>query len=58
MIKDLTLILGAGADSHVPLPQTALTFQLMQAALAQGDGQDDYAAIIKTVERSAGLPAD
>ncbi|WP_096698021.1 NAD(P)-dependent oxidoreductase [Polaromonas sp. AER18D-145] len=58
MIKDLTLILGAGADSHVPLPQTALTYQLMQAALAQGDGQDDYAAIIKTVERSAGLPAD
>jgi 3-hydroxyisobutyrate dehydrogenase-like beta-hydroxyacid dehydrogenase len=58
MIKDLALILGAGADTHVPLPQTALTFQLMQAALAQGDGQDDYAAIIKTVERSAGLPAD
>lgn len=58
MIKDLTLILGAGADSHVPLPQTALTCQLLQAALAQGDGQDDYAAIIKTVERSAGLPAD
>lgn len=55
MVKDLTLILGAGADSHVPLQQTALTFQLMQAALAQGDGQDDYAAIIKTVERSAGL---
>lgn len=58
MIKDLTLILGAGADSHVPLPQTALTFQLMQAALAQGDGQDDYAAIIKTLERSAGLSSD
>ncbi|WP_397408082.1 NAD(P)-dependent oxidoreductase [Polaromonas sp.] len=58
MIKDLALILGAGVDSHVPLPQTALTFQLMQAALAQGDGQDDYAAIIRTVERSAGLPAD
>lgn len=58
MLKDLTLILGAGADSHVPLPQTALTFQLMQAALAQGDGQDDYAAIIKAVERSAGLSSD
>lgn len=55
MIKDLALILGAGADTHVPLPQTALTFQLMQAAMAQGDGQDDYAAIIKAVERSAGL---
>ena len=57
MIKDLTLILGAGASSHVPLPQTALTLQLMQAAVAQGEAQEDYAAIIKTVERSAGLVA-
>jgi 3-hydroxyisobutyrate dehydrogenase len=58
MAKDLTLILGAGADSQVPLPQTALTCQLLQAALAQGDGQDDYAAVIKAVERSAGLATD
>jgi 3-hydroxyisobutyrate dehydrogenase-like beta-hydroxyacid dehydrogenase len=55
MIKDLGLILDAGAASHVPLPQTAATLQLMHAAVAQGDGQDDYAAIIKTVARAAGL---
>ena len=55
MLKDLSLILGAGADAHVPLAQTAMTYQLMQAALAQGDALDDYAAIIKAVERSAGL---
>jgi 3-hydroxyisobutyrate dehydrogenase len=55
MIKDLDLILDAGRAVHVPLAQTALTQQLMHAAMAQGDGQDDYAAIIKTVERSAGL---
>ena len=55
MIKDLSLILAAGADAHVPLSQTALTYQLMQSAVAQGDGLDDYAAIIKVVERSAGL---
>ena len=55
MIKDLGLILGAAAASHVPLPQTAATLQLMQAAVAQGDGGDDYAAIIKAVERAAGL---
>jgi hypothetical protein len=30
----------------------------MHAAMAQGDGQDDYAAIIKTVERSAGIHTD
>jgi 3-hydroxyisobutyrate dehydrogenase len=55
MTKDLDLILDAGADVHAPLPQTALTHQLMHAAMAQGDGQLDYAAIIRTVERSAGL---
>ncbi|OGB03065.1 MAG: GDP-mannose dehydrogenase [Burkholderiales bacterium RIFCSPHIGHO2_12_FULL_61_11] len=56
MIKDLDLILGAGQANHVPLPQTALTLQLMHTAVAQGDALDDYAAIIKAVERSAGLP--
>jgi 3-hydroxyisobutyrate dehydrogenase-like beta-hydroxyacid dehydrogenase len=56
MIKDLDLILGAGEAVHAPLPQTALTHQLMHAAVAQGDGLEDYAAIIKSVERSAGLP--
>ncbi len=55
MIKDLELILDAGRAVHAPLAQTAMTHQLLHAAMAQGDGQDDYAAIIKTVERSAGL---
>ena len=55
MIKDLGLILGAAAQSHVPLPQTAATLQLMHAAVAQGHGQQDYAAIIHAVARAAGL---
>ena len=58
MVKDLTLILAAGQAVHVPLPQTAMTLQLMHSAMAQGDSGDDYAAIIKTVERSAGLSTD
>jgi 3-hydroxyisobutyrate dehydrogenase-like beta-hydroxyacid dehydrogenase len=55
MLKDIGLILGAAAASNVPLPQTALTQQLMRSAIAQGEGQQDYAAIIKTAERGAGL---
>jgi len=55
MIKDLDLILGAGAASSVPLMQTALTQKLMHAAVVQGDALDDYAAIIKVVERGASL---
>lgn len=58
MVKDLTLILAAGQAVHAPLPQTAMTLQLMQSAMAQGDAGDDYAAIIKSVERSAGLGTD
>ncbi len=55
MIKDLDLILGAASEHQVPLPQTAMTRQLMDAARAHGDADADYAAIIKAVERSAGL---
>lgn len=55
MIKDLDLILSAGATSQVPLMQTAMTQKLMHAAVVQGDALDDYAAIIKVVERGAGL---
>jgi 3-hydroxyisobutyrate dehydrogenase len=58
MSKDLNLILDAGQASHVPLAQTAMTLQLMHAAMAQGDALDDYASIIKTVEKSAGLTTD
>lgn len=55
MRKDLGLILDAAARANVSLPQTAATQQLMQAASAQGWGGDDYAAIIRVVERASGL---
>lgn len=58
MVKDLTLILGAAAEAQVPLTQTAATLQLMQAAMAQGHAGEDYAAIIKAVERAAGLDTE
>ncbi|MDE2615674.1 MAG: NAD(P)-dependent oxidoreductase [Burkholderiales bacterium] len=55
MIKDLDLILDAGVASNVPLMQAAMTQKLMHAAVVQGNGLDDYAAIIKVLERGAGL---
>lgn len=55
MLKDVDLILGEGDQAGVPLAQTALTRQLMVAAMAQGLGEQDYASIIQVVERSAGL---
>ena len=55
MIKDLELITGAGQASGTPLPQTAMTLELMRAAVAQGLAQEDYATIVKVTERAVGL---
>ncbi|MDB5743551.1 MAG: GDP-mannose dehydrogenase [Polaromonas sp.] len=55
MVKDLGLILDAAGELHSSVPQTALTYQLMHAAIAQGDGHEDYASIVKVVERISGL---
>jgi 3-hydroxyisobutyrate dehydrogenase len=55
MNKDLDLILAEAAACASPVPQTAATRQLMAAAQAQGDAELDYAAIIRVLERSAGL---
>ena len=58
MLKDLDLITAAAATHRVSLPQTTLTQALMHTAIAQGDAALDYAAIIRSVERSAGLSTD
>jgi 3-hydroxyisobutyrate dehydrogenase-like beta-hydroxyacid dehydrogenase len=55
MLKDIDLILAEGNALQVPLLQTAMTRQMMQSALAQGWADQDYAAIIKVVEQSAGI---
>ena len=55
MLKDIDLILAEGDALQVPLMQTAMTRQTMQSALAQGWAEQDYAAIIKVVEQSAGI---
>jgi 3-hydroxyisobutyrate dehydrogenase len=56
MNKDIDLILAEGARLQVPLTQTAATRQLMASAQAQGDAELDYAAIIRVLQRAAGLP--
>jgi len=55
MLKDIDLILAEGDALQVPLMQTAMTRQMMQSALAHGWAEQDYAAIIKVVEQSAGI---
>ncbi len=55
MIKDLDLILGQGAATHTPLPLTALMRQQYDAIAAQGEGELDYIATVRLMERMAGL---
>lgn len=55
MMKDVNLMLEAGAQLEVPLVITAYMGQLLRAAIAQGDGALDYASMIRATERAAGL---
>lgn len=58
MIKDLDLILGQGAATHTPLPLTALMRQHYDAIAAQGEGELDYIATVRLMERMAGMKLD
>jgi 2-hydroxy-3-oxopropionate reductase len=52
--KDLTLAVDAAGALDLALPNTAATQQLMNAALAQGDGDMDHSALIRTLETLSG----
>ncbi|HYX67237.1 MAG TPA: NAD(P)-dependent oxidoreductase [Burkholderiales bacterium] len=51
--KDLTLINGAAAESGVPAPVAAIAARLIEDCIAGGSAEEDYAAMIKSVERSS-----
>ncbi|WP_189362181.1 NAD(P)-dependent oxidoreductase [Thermogemmatispora tikiterensis] len=53
--KDLNLALELGAQYQTPLPLTGLTRQLYEMARAQGYGREDYTALLKVLERLAGV---
>lgn len=48
--KDIGLALESARESNVPLPVTAVTHQMLQAAIANGWGDDDICSTIKTLE--------
>jgi 3-hydroxyisobutyrate dehydrogenase len=60
--KDVRLILGAADELGVPLPGTALIFQLYRTLQAQGLGSEGNHALVKALEHLAGFeiqaPAD
>jgi 3-hydroxyisobutyrate dehydrogenase/2-hydroxy-3-oxopropionate reductase len=55
MHKDIGLMLESGEELNVPLPLTALTRQIFQAAISTGHGDEDFCSTIKVLEEMAGL---
>ena len=54
MNKDFGLVLETAAAAKVPMPATAAAFQ-MNVAEFNEDKEEDFSAVIKLMERSAGL---
>ncbi|HKY88141.1 MAG TPA: 2-hydroxy-3-oxopropionate reductase [Pseudorhodoplanes sp.] len=52
--KDLSLAIDAAKALNIALPNAAATQQLMNAAIARGDGDKDHSALIRTLEALAG----
>ena len=52
--KDLSLAIDAAKSLDIALPNTSATQQLMNAAIARGDGDKDHSALIRTLEALAG----
>ena len=52
--KDLSLAVDAARALDISLPNAAATQQLMNAAVARGDGDKDQSALIQTLEALAG----
>jgi 3-hydroxyisobutyrate dehydrogenase len=55
LVKDQSLMLAEAAARKVPMPGLAAIREVCRAAQAQGLGQEDIAAVVKAVERAAGI---
>ena len=55
MHKDIGLMLDSAKELNVPLPLTALTRQLFQAAISKGHADEDICSTIKVLEGFAGV---
>jgi 2-hydroxy-3-oxopropionate reductase len=53
--KDLKLAIEAGQALDLALPNSALTHQLMSAAIGQGDGDLDHSGLIRTLKALSGV---
>jgi len=55
MAKDVGLALESAKSMNVPAPATALTEQMLRAAMAAGYAEDDFCSTIRVLEEWAGV---
>jgi 3-hydroxyisobutyrate dehydrogenase/2-hydroxy-3-oxopropionate reductase len=55
MHKDIGLMLDSATELGVPMPLTAVTRQMFQAAMAEGHAEEDISSTIKVLERMVGV---
>ena len=53
--KDLAAALDSARAIGVPMPSSALAYQMYTAASGEGHGRDDYSAVAQFYERAAGV---
>jgi 3-hydroxyisobutyrate dehydrogenase-like beta-hydroxyacid dehydrogenase len=58
MAKDIGLALESAKSMDIPLPATALTEQMLRAAIAKGWGDDDFCSTIRVLEEWAGVTVE
>ncbi len=52
--KDMALMLESAAELNVPAPVTALSREMLRAAIAEGYGDEDIIGSVRVLERMAG----
>jgi 3-hydroxyisobutyrate dehydrogenase-like beta-hydroxyacid dehydrogenase len=57
-LKDLRLVLEAAETARTPMPFASVLRDHLLEAVAQGDGERDWAALAEVARRHAGLEAD
>jgi 3-hydroxyisobutyrate dehydrogenase-like beta-hydroxyacid dehydrogenase len=58
MLKDVQLCLEEGEAVGAPFPFAALAREILVASMALGHANDDFSALIDTLERAAGIRLD
>jgi len=55
LVKDQNLMLEEAQSHQVPMPGLASIREVFQSARAQGWGQEDIGAVLKVLEKAAGI---